>query len=72
MQKLPERCREVFILSRLKGLKNREISETLQISTTAVEKHLAKALRILTEELKDRYTPALITWILTSEIHKLI
>lgn len=41
---LPKRCKEVFILSRFKKMKNREIAEKLQISTTAVEKHISKAL----------------------------
>lgn len=43
---LPERCREVFLLSRFTHLKNREIADKLQISTTAVEKHISKALAI--------------------------
>ena len=43
---LPQRCREVFILSRFQGMKNREIAERLHISLQAVEKHIQKALRI--------------------------
>lgn len=42
---LPERTRQVFMMSRMKGLKNREIAERLNISTTAVEKHISKALK---------------------------
>lgn len=48
---LPERCREVFVLSRFDGLKNREIAERLNISLQAVEKHIQKALRIFSEIL---------------------
>ena len=44
MSDLPSRCREVFEMSRFKKMKNREIADALQISTTAVEKHIAKAL----------------------------
>ena len=29
---LPEKCREVFVLSKIDGLKNREIAEKLNIS----------------------------------------
>lgn len=34
---LPDRCREVFRMSRFEGLKNREIAARLGISETAVE-----------------------------------
>jgi RNA polymerase sigma-70 factor (family 1) len=44
---LPERCREVFILSRVKGMKNREIALELNLSLKAIEKHISSALRIL-------------------------
>lgn len=52
---LPERCREVFIMSRFKELKNREIADQLKISTTAVEKHIAKALTVFSKHFKDKY-----------------
>ena len=45
--KLPERTREIFRMSRFDGLKNREISAELGISTTAVEKHISRALKAL-------------------------
>ena len=37
---LPEKCRRVFLLRRVHGLKQREIAETLGISVRMVEKHL--------------------------------
>lgn len=52
---LPPRCREVFIMSRFKGMKNREIAEELQISTTAIEKHISKALLSFSKHFKDKY-----------------
>ncbi|WP_075559333.1 RNA polymerase sigma-70 factor [Parabacteroides timonensis] len=52
---LPPRCREVFIMSRFDKKKNREIAETLGISTTAVEKHIAKALMTFSKYFKDKY-----------------
>lgn len=55
MNQLPERAREVFVLSRFKGLKNREIAEQLQISTTAVEKHISRALFCFSKHFKDKY-----------------
>jgi RNA polymerase sigma-70 factor (ECF subfamily) len=44
---LPDRCREVFILSRVDGMKNREIATELNLSLKAIEKHISYALRIL-------------------------
>ena len=37
---LPEKCRRVFLLRKVHGLKQREIAETLGISVRMVEKHL--------------------------------
>jgi RNA polymerase sigma-70 factor (ECF subfamily) len=58
LEKLPERCREVFELSRFNGLKNREIAAKLNLSEKTVENQVTKALHILKEELKD-YLPLL-------------
>lgn len=44
-ESLPDRCREVFILSRMEGLKNKEIAQRLGISEKAVEKHITRALK---------------------------
>jgi RNA polymerase sigma-70 factor, ECF subfamily len=53
VQHLPERCREVFELSRVHGLKYSEIARTLEISVKTVEAQMGKALRILRERLAD-------------------
>lgn len=45
IEELPPRCREVFRLSREKGLKNREIAEKLGISIKNVERHISSALQ---------------------------
>jgi RNA polymerase sigma-70 factor (ECF subfamily) len=50
---LPDQCRNVFELSRQKGLKNIEIAAELNISVSVVEKHISKALRIMRDALKD-------------------
>ena len=49
---LPQRCREVFELSRTGGLKYSEIATTLGISVKTVEAQMGKALRVLREELR--------------------
>lgn len=41
---LPDGAREVFLLSRMEGLKYREIAELLDISVKAVEKRMHRAL----------------------------
>jgi RNA polymerase sigma-70 factor (family 1) len=46
LQELPEKCREVFTMSR-NGATNKEIGEALNISTKTVEQHITKALRTL-------------------------
>lgn len=49
---LPERCREIFILSRFKGLKHKEIASLLDVSIHTVESQIAIALRKLKAELR--------------------
>lgn len=48
---LPDRCREVFELSRTHGLKYSEIATTLGISVKTVEAQMGKALRTLRVKL---------------------
>lgn len=48
---LPERCREVFELSRVQGLRYSEIAGAMGISVKTVEAQMAKALRVLRERL---------------------
>ena len=47
---LPERCREIFVMSKLKGMKYREIAESLGISQNTVEGQMAIALKQLSDE----------------------
>ena len=67
LNKLPERCREIFKMSRFENKKNREIAEELNISVKAVEKQVTKALATIRTEMKD-YLPLLI--FLTSSLFK--
>ncbi|MDQ8052623.1 MAG: RNA polymerase sigma-70 factor [Pedobacter sp.] len=50
---LPEKCREVFQLSRFEQLKYQEIAETLNISIKTVENQMGKALKILRVKMVD-------------------
>jgi RNA polymerase sigma-70 factor (ECF subfamily) len=51
VQSLPERCRQVFELSRGRGLRHTEIAEEMGISVKTVEAQMGKALRVLRERL---------------------
>jgi RNA polymerase sigma-70 factor (ECF subfamily) len=61
---LPERCREVFILSRMDGLKNREIAEKLEINVKNVERHLGRALQSFRKNFSEELPVALILLII--------
>jgi len=50
---LPQRCREVFLLSRMQRLSYMDIAKKLQISPNTVETQIVKALKTLRLQLKD-------------------
>lgn len=50
---MPEKCREVFYLSRKEHLSYQDIAQRLGISVNTVEKHMVKALKILRSRLKE-------------------
>lgn len=52
IEKLPERCRQIFILNKMEGMKQREIAELLNISTKTVENQVAIAISKLRTELQ--------------------
>jgi RNA polymerase sigma-70 factor (ECF subfamily) len=48
---LPSQCRQIFQMSRLKGMKNKEIAEKLNISPRTVETQIYRALRTIKSKL---------------------
>ena len=56
---LPEKCREIFIKSRLEGKKHKEIAFELNISTHTIEAQMNIALKKIRSQLKN-YLPLLI------------
>jgi len=64
IESLPERCREVFILSRMNGLKNKEIAEKLGINIKNVERHLTRALQTFRANFSEELPIALVILVL--------
>ncbi len=52
LNELPERCRQIFKLSRFEGLKYNEIAEKLSISIKTVEANMGRALQLFRKNLK--------------------
>ena len=61
IDKLPEKCKNIFILSKKEGLTNAEIAEHLGISIKTVEAQITKAFSILREIFKDKLPYILFT-----------
>jgi RNA polymerase sigma-70 factor (ECF subfamily) len=59
LNKLPEKCRAIFHMSRFEQLKYQEIANQLNISIKTVETHMVKALRILRFEMQE-FLPVII------------
>ena len=53
ISQLPEKTREVFILSKQEGMSYKEISEKLNISPKTVENQMGRAFKHLREKLKN-------------------
>lgn len=53
VNRLPEKCRLVFLYSRNDGLSNKEIAGKMAVSEKAVEKHISKALNRLRNKARD-------------------
>lgn len=64
IEKLSPRCREIFELSRHKGLSNQEIAGQLGLSKRTVELQISNALKILRKELVAYLPVWLVTWLI--------
>lgn len=60
---MPTRRKEIFLLSRRDGLQAKEIADRLGLSVHTVNKHIALALSMLKDSLKD-YLPLFLFFIL--------
>lgn len=68
IESLPERCREVFMLSRYQEMKNREIAEKLGISVKAVEANITRALLKLRRNTSE-HLPELVLFLIITKKH---
>ena len=67
IDQLPDKCREVFLLSRFHNLSHQAIAEKLNISQSTVEKHIMKAIRIVKKHVASFQVNALfLTWYLAA------
>ncbi len=63
---LPPKCREVFRMSHIDGMSNREIGENLGLSLSTVENHINHALKCLRAILGPRKMLILLTFYMMS------
>lgn len=57
VERLPERCRHIFKLVRIRGMKYKEVATLLDISVKTVENQVTIALKKLHEDLNRYYSP---------------
>ncbi|GAA3573699.1 RNA polymerase sigma-70 factor [Snuella lapsa] len=53
IESLPPRCKEIFKMSKMQGIKYSEIAETLSISVKTVEVQMGKAFSIIRKKVKN-------------------
>jgi RNA polymerase sigma-70 factor, ECF subfamily len=68
INRLPPRCKAIFVLSRFEGLKYREIAAHLDISEKTVENQMGIALERLRSDLRRHLTREFISFILSAGI----
>ena len=54
LERLPERCGQIFYMSRFEGLKYTEIAEKLSVSIKTVESNMGRALKEFRKELTEQ------------------
>ena len=62
---LPEKCREIFVLACIEGLKYKEVAERLDVSVNTVKTQVKAAYTKLRAEFKDKELPTLFLILLT-------
>ena len=55
IEQLPDRCREIFLMSKRDSMTYREIAEELSLSEKTIEHQVSKALKLLRNQRADIY-----------------
>jgi RNA polymerase sigma-70 factor (ECF subfamily) len=63
IETLPEKCQQVYKLSREEQLTHKEIAERLNISTKTVENHITKALHVIRFSMGSTASVAMVLWL---------
>jgi len=53
IEKLPAKCKEIFLMNKYQGYKYKEIAEQLNLSIKTVEAQMGRAFSIIRKEVKD-------------------
>lgn len=59
INKLPKKCKQVFLLNKKEGLTHKEIAIHLNISIKTIEGHMTRAFKILNKKLGEKIEPLL-------------
>lgn len=71
IEALPDQCREVFLLIRIKGLSYNQVAEKLNISVNTVKTQMSRAISKLKDHLKE-YLPFILVLSALKFIFKII
>ena len=63
IQSLPEKCRQVFEMNRVEGMKYAQVAEKLGISVKTVEAQMSKALGVLRDRLGEFLSILFMIWV---------
>ncbi len=67
---LPPKCRQAFQLKKFEELSQREIAGRMGVAESTVEKHLAKALRFISDKMKSAEDEAEVSGVGTNRLWK--
>jgi len=68
IEKLPEQCREIFVLNKQEEMRSAEIASKLGISVRTVENQIYRAIRIVREEMKGYALPSTMVIMMLNKI----